>query len=91
MNRGVERALMCYLVERAAALGCSHLIGEYRPTPKNHIVESLLPDLGFSPNGESDGGTLWELGREAAANEWPAHIKRVGTVDNARMAETTTT
>lgn len=77
MNRGVEHAMMAYLIEHAAALGCRRLIGEYRPTPKNHMVESLLPDLGFSALGESSDGALWEMDLTSPPALWPAHIQRV--------------
>ena len=76
MNRGVERAMMAYLVEMASVLGCSRLVGEYRPTAKNHIVAELLTELGFSSYGDSDGGTLWILNLDDAPNIWPAHIER---------------
>lgn len=76
MNRGVERAMMSYLLEWAEALGCTRVIGEYRPTAKNHMVERLYADLGFAPYGESDGGTLWSTLLPAEASLWPDHIER---------------
>ncbi len=51
MNRGVENAMMAFLIEQATAMGCDRIIGEYRPTAKNRMVESLLRDLGFAPRG----------------------------------------
>jgi hypothetical protein len=55
---------------------CRRLVGEYRPTAKNRMVERFFPDLGFDPHGESDGGTLWTLDLRDGAGEWPSHIAR---------------
>lgn len=76
MNRGVERAMMAYLVERARNMGCSRLIGEYRPTAKNHMVEGLYAELGFAPYEERGDATLWMLDLTSAPDLWPDHILR---------------
>ena len=90
MNRGVERAMMAYLAERGADIGCSRLIGEYRPTAKNHMVERLFPDLGFTPHGRMDGGTVWELDLTPDSNMWPGHIRRVDAAGHESEEGTTT-
>jgi FkbH-like protein len=80
MNRGVERALMAYLIEHAAAKGCRRVLGEYLPTPKNHMVAGLLPELGFAPNGRSGNGSSWMLELGAGVHIWPEHIRRIDSV-----------
>jgi FkbH-like protein len=82
MNRGVERALVAYLLECARGLGCSTIIGEYRPTARNHMVENLFPDLGFGPRGESGDGACWALDLESVPDLWPSYIRRVDGVSN---------
>lgn len=87
MNRRVEHAMMAYLIEHARALGCTRLIGEYRPTPKNHMVSGLLSDLGFAPHGESADGTLWALELDDEPVPWPGHIKRVDAAPGEARAQ----
>ncbi|HEX9729007.1 MAG TPA: HAD-IIIC family phosphatase [Gemmatimonadales bacterium] len=75
MNRHVERALVAYLNEHAARLGCDGIVGEYIPTKKNAMVRDLYPALGFAPM-EGDGVERFVklVGDDACA--WPAMIAR---------------
>jgi len=57
-NRGVEQALIAYLAARARSQGHAGLLGEYRPTPRNHVVAQLYPSLGFEPL-RSEGEAAW--------------------------------
>lgn len=84
MNRGVEQAMLSYLAEHAAAAGCKRLVGEYRPTAKNHIVERFFPDLGFEPHGADDKATLWKLDLGEGEVTWPGHIQRITATDQRK-------
>ena len=49
LKRGLETFALNHLVQAARALGCTQLLGEYIPTPKNGMVATLYPSLGFIP------------------------------------------
>ncbi len=49
LNRGVERAVLDVLVACARQRGVQRLIGHYRPTDKNMLVQHHYKDLGFTP------------------------------------------
>lgn len=48
LKRGVEQLVANVLAELAAESSCEHVVGIYRPTKKNVLVESLYADLGFT-------------------------------------------
>lgn len=77
MNRHVEQALTSHLASLAKARGCTQLIGEYRPTSKNHIVAGLYPALGFAA-ADGDGETrrfVLDLVVNAEPIPWPETIQ----------------
>ncbi|MGD2047602.1 MAG: HAD-IIIC family phosphatase [Gemmatimonadota bacterium] len=80
MNRGVERAMMSYLAERASEMGCRSLVGEYRPTAKNHMVAQFYPELGFLEDGTAADTTCWRLAITQETLGWPTHIRRSSAV-----------
>jgi len=47
LGRQFEAFMADRLVDAARAHGISRIVGVYRPTPKNSLVEDLLPRLGF--------------------------------------------
>jgi FkbH-like protein len=62
LGRKVEQAVLRELVNCARAAGMEFLIGTYRPTEKNGIVENHYAQLGFAKLAErSDGATAWSL------------------------------
>lgn len=62
LGRGVEQATLNVLVDQARAAGFKRIIGEYRPTPKNHMVKDHFRSLGFELlEAQSDDITLWSL------------------------------
>ncbi len=62
LGRGVEEATLNLLAEEARALGCTHLLGAYRPTAKNAMVAEHYGKLGFERTGAApDGSTRWTL------------------------------
>ncbi len=62
LGRGVEEATLNLVVERAQEMGCTRVVGEYRPTAKNGMVREHYKQLGFTLfESEGDGITRWEL------------------------------
>lgn len=51
LNRTVEELTLNLMVETAKSWGCVTLIGEYLPTAKNGLVESLYARMGFESIG----------------------------------------
>ena len=49
LKRGMENFTLNTMVEKAKAKGFKRIIGEFLPTPKNKMVESHYPHLGFMP------------------------------------------
>lgn len=48
LKRGMENFTLNTMVELAKAKGYKQIVGEYIPTPKNKMVESHYPNLGFT-------------------------------------------
>lgn len=56
LRRGVEDALINEVASAARAAGGARLVGEFRPSGRNGLVEDFYPRLGFTPLGEGAGG-----------------------------------
>jgi FkbH-like protein len=56
LKRGVENAVLNYCVDICRKQGCTLLVGEYIPTPKNGLVKNHYKELGFE---EKD--SMWYL------------------------------
>jgi FkbH-like protein len=62
LGRNVEEATLNVLVARARELGCTTLVGTYRPTAKNGMVADHYQRLGFTlVQRASDGSSVWRL------------------------------
>lgn len=65
LGRQVEQAVLEVLAGLAVESGCTALIGEYRPTPRNGMVAEHFPRLGFEPIDAPDGAepdaSFWRL------------------------------
>jgi FkbH-like protein len=62
LGRRVEQAVLQELVTNARALGIGRLIGTYRPTERNRLVEDHYSKLGFAERERTaDGSTVWCL------------------------------
>jgi len=72
LKRGVERMLLCRLVDWAHARGVSELRARFLATGRNELVRNLLDDLGFERCAESEQGTSYRLG--LANFESPQHF-----------------
>lgn len=72
LGRGVEDALLSYVVSRARARGCTTVRGRYIPTQKNGQVADFYAHHHFVRRG--DGSNEWELDAEGAARTAPKWI-----------------
>jgi FkbH-like protein len=80
LGRGVERAVLRQILSRAQARGIQRLVGVYRPTDRNKLVEHHYSNLGFAQTGtEADGTTHWELAVEGThVEEAPMTVRVIG-------------
>ena len=58
IGRTAERHLLAEVARRAAAAGCTRLVGRYIPTDRNDLVRECYPGLGFRPVPAA--GAEWE-------------------------------
>lgn len=71
LKKGVENYTFQKILSLLEKQGISKLRAEYLPTKKNRMVEGLLPELGFSLEGEDgEGGRRYRL--ELPGGEVPA-------------------
>jgi FkbH-like protein len=62
LGRRVEQAVLQELLIHARSLGISRIIGTYRPTERNRLVEDHYSKLGFTECERlADGSTVWSL------------------------------
>lgn len=85
-NRGLEQTMLAHLAEVARAWGCRGLVGEYIPTERNRVVETLYPSLGFTPLGRTPlpgGGesARYRLDLDTQDLERPAYVSVRGGAD----------
>jgi FkbH-like protein len=80
LGRRVEQMVLKQIIERAAARRVRHLIGIYRPTERNRLVEDHYANLGFSElRRDPDGTTVWELAVDGAEiQDAPMIVRCVG-------------
>jgi len=70
LGRRIENALLREIVAEARRRGLHRVVGVYRPTARNKLVESHYGRLGFAPlRGATDGTTEWQLPCENAPEE----------------------
>ena len=75
LKRGVEEATLNLVALESRRLGAARVTGEFRPTAKNAMVREHYAGLGFSPDGEDEGGvTRWTLDL-AAFTPAPVHMR----------------
>lgn len=74
LKRQVEDEVLNELVARAAAHGCTELIGVYLPTAKNGMVKEHYPNLGFEPLNVSEERAEYVLQVDAFEPR-PTHIE----------------
>jgi FkbH-like protein len=79
IGRTAERLLLSELGRAAAARGCTTLVGCYQETDRNALAADLYPQLGFSPNGTTQGEQRYRLPLEALDTLATRHIAIAGT------------
>jgi len=80
LGRGVEKMVLRELIEHARRHGIRKLMGTYRPTDRNKLVQEHYSKLGFTQTGQSpDGTTTWELEVDnASIQPVTMSVRRVG-------------
>ncbi len=88
LGRGVEKMVLREMLQHASERGVGKLIGVYRPTDRNRIVEPHYSKLGFTEvDGRSDGSTVWELDVATAKIEpCPMRVRSEGFIGRASVA-----
>jgi predicted enzyme involved in methoxymalonyl-ACP biosynthesis len=80
LGRGVEQVVLREILEHARRSGIRKLIGTYRRTDRNKLVEDHYSKLGFTlTSTEADATATWELDVDSAAVEAaPMTVRSVG-------------
>jgi len=80
LGRRVEQAVLQELLIHARSLGISRIIGTYRPTERNRLVEDHYSKLGFTECERlADGSTVWGLDvADYADVSLPMKVVRIG-------------
>ncbi|HEY2464400.1 MAG TPA: HAD-IIIC family phosphatase [Steroidobacteraceae bacterium] len=80
LGRRVEQAVLQELLIHARSLGIGRLIGTYRPTERNRLVEDHYSKLGFAERERNaDGSTVWSLDVAGRTNiDLPMKVVRIG-------------
>jgi FkbH-like protein len=80
LGRRVENAILREILEEGSRRGVHRIIGTYRPTLRNKMVEDYYAKLGFSMmERKEDETVLWELDVASASGEnIPMVVERFG-------------
>jgi FkbH-like protein len=80
LGRRVEQAALQELLMNARSLGIRRLIGTYRPTERNRLVEDHYSKLGFTEcERKPDGSSIWRLEVEDRPDVvLPMKVVRIG-------------
>jgi predicted enzyme involved in methoxymalonyl-ACP biosynthesis len=76
------------LLEHATERGVTKLVGRFRPTDRNKIVEQHYNKLGFTEvDRQADGTTVWELDVATAKVEpCPMRVRSEGFTGRVSVA-----
>ena len=77
MNRLVENAMLCDILQIAVKKGVSEVVAEYVPTDRNAAISGFYSDFGFEPEANNPGsGILYRTGidRLIETIHWPNSI-----------------
>ena len=75
IGRGVEEALLAYMINFVKNRGCSHILGRYSATKKNGQLADFYGRQGFQLVAKDDAGSDWELLIEDRVFSGPHWIK----------------
>jgi len=80
LGRRVQEMVLQEILRHAVLNGIERLIGVYKPTERNKMVEDHYPKLGFRPLvAELDGSTVWELQvMDAQIEGAPMRVRSLG-------------
>jgi FkbH-like protein len=80
LGRCVEKMVLRELIEHGRRHGIRKLIGTYRPTERNKLVEEHYAKLGFTQTArQPDGTTVWEFDINGASVEAaPTSVRCIG-------------
>jgi FkbH-like protein len=79
LGRRVEQMVLREILHHARSRGVRKLIGEFRPTGRNRIVERHYPNLGFQLVEQTESGaTRWEIGTGVEIDAAPMTVTRSG-------------
>jgi FkbH-like protein len=79
LGRKVEQMVLRELLSYARAAGVARLLGVYRPTGRNAMVQDHYGKLGFVPLDEdADGTARWVLDTETDVAAVPMTVRRAG-------------
>jgi FkbH-like protein len=80
LGRRVEQMVLREILDHAKREGAARLVGVYRPTERNKLVEKHYEQLGFAlARQDADGTTVWHLDVAAASvPPAPMTVRRVG-------------
>lgn len=80
LGRGVEQMVLREILQHAERRAIRKLIGSYRPTDRNKMVDDHYSKLGFAQvRRDADGSTVWELQTETAnVAEAAMKVRRLG-------------
>ncbi|MFC1459323.1 HAD-IIIC family phosphatase [Microvirga arabica] len=76
LGRSVESALLAVVASTTRRAGAERMIGHYRPTSKNMIVQDLFPRLGFTAveGPPLRDETIWEYDLNGMSEEAPNYF-----------------
>jgi FkbH-like protein len=85
IGRTAEQAFLAYACEWLRTRNARRLIGEYRRTPRNAVVERLYPDFDFvaAPRETIGDAERWELDLSSRGVDVPEWIQIVSDQKNA--------
>jgi predicted enzyme involved in methoxymalonyl-ACP biosynthesis len=87
LGRRVEEATLQEILVQARQHGIDNLVGTYRPTERNSLVEKHYEKLGFTlVEKQENGTTVWRLDVASVPEiELPMKIKRLGFAEYAAL------
>jgi FkbH-like protein len=87
LGRRVEEATLQEILLQARGAGIETLIGTYRPTERNSLVEKHYEKLGFALlEKKEDGTTVWRLDvASAPVFELPMKLNRLGFAEATKL------
>jgi FkbH-like protein len=79
LGRGVEKMVLKEILNHSALRGVRRLVGIYRPTARNSMVQDHYANLGFAHIETRAGGdSVWQLATNVIVDTIPMRVRRVG-------------